>query len=184
MTSSCCWQMWNKLRWLIAVTSRWAAWRLKSPASGMFAQSFVQVNIKENNKGLRHWPLWGNPPVTGSSPHKGPVTRKMFPFDDVIMCRSVYIPWTACIGYQCSTTSVHAYENMLGQIMMTSSNGNIFRVTGHLCGEFTVPCEFPAQRPVTRSFDVFFDLRPNKRLSKQPLGWWFETPHVVIMTSM
>ena len=36
--------------------------------------------------------------------------------------------------------------------------------------------EFPAQRPVTPSFDVFFDLRPNKRLSKQPWGWWFETP--------
>ena len=36
-------------------------------------------------------------------------------------------------------------------------------------------CEFPAQRPVTWSFDVFFDLRPNKRLSKQPWGWWFET---------
>ena len=32
------------------------------------------------------------------------------------------------------------------------------------------PGEFPAQRPVTRSFDVFFDLRPNKRLSKQPWG--------------
>ena len=60
--------------------------------------------------------------------------------------------------------------------MMTSSNGNIFRVTGHLCGEFTGPGEFPAQRPVTRSFDVFFDLRLNKRLSKQPWGWWFETP--------
>ena len=26
--------------------------------------------------------------------------------------------------------------------------------------------EFPAQRPETRSFDVFFDLCPNKRLSK------------------
>ena len=36
--------------------------------------------------------------------------------------------------------------------------------------------EFPAQRPVTRSFDVFFDLRPNKQLSKQWWGWWFETP--------
>ena len=59
--------------------------------------------------------------------------------------------------------------------MMTSSNGNIFRVTGPLCGEFTGPCEFPKQRPVTRSFDVFFDLRLNKRLSKQPWGWWFET---------
>ena len=60
--------------------------------------------------------------------------------------------------------------------MMTSSNGNIFRVTGPLCGEFTGPGEFPTQRPVTRSFDVLFDLRLNKRLSKQPWGWWFETP--------
>ena len=59
--------------------------------------------------------------------------------------------------------------------MMTSSNGNIFRVTGPLCGEFTGPCEFPAQRPVTRSFGVFVDLHPNKRLSKQWWGWWFQT---------
>ena len=34
-------------------------------------------------------------------------------------------------------------------------------------GNSPVPGEFPAQRPVTQSFDVFFDLRPNKRLSKQ-----------------
>ena len=60
--------------------------------------------------------------------------------------------------------------------MMTSFNGNIFRVTGPLCGEFTGPGEVPAQWPVARSFDVFFDLRLNKRLSKQPWGWWFETP--------
>ena len=62
--------------------------------------------------------------------------------------------------------------------MMASSNGNIFRVTGHLSGEFTGddPSEFPAQRPVTRGFDVFFDLRLDKRLSKQSRGWWFEKP--------
>ena len=53
--------------------------------------------------------------------------------------------------------------------MMTSSNGNISRVTVHLCGEF------PTQRPINWSFDVFFDLRLNKRLSKQLWGWWFET---------
>ena len=34
-------------------------------------------------------------------------------------------------------------------------------------GNSPVPGEFPAQRPVARSFDVYFDLRPNKRLSKQ-----------------
>ena len=42
-------------------------------------------------------------------------------------------------------------------------------------GNSPVTGEFPAQRPVTRSFDVFFDLRLNKRLSKQSWGWWFET---------
>ena len=42
-------------------------------------------------------------------------------------------------------------------------------------GNSPVPGEFPAQRAVTRSFDVFFDLRLNKRLSKQWWGWWFET---------
>ena len=41
-------------------------------------------------------------------------------------------------------------------------------------GNSPVPGEFPAQRPVTRSFDVFFDLSLNKRLSKQWWGWWFE----------
>ena len=43
-------------------------------------------------------------------------------------------------------------------------------------GNSPVTGEFPPQRPVTRSFDVYFDLRPNKRLSKQSWGWWFETP--------
>ena len=42
-------------------------------------------------------------------------------------------------------------------------------------GNSPVPGEFPTQRPVTRSCDVFFDLRLNKRLSKQWWGWWFET---------
>ena len=37
-------------------------------------------------------------------------------------------------------------------------------------GNSPVPGEFPAQRPVTQSFDIFFDLRRNKRLSKQSWG--------------
>ena len=46
-----------------------------------------------------------------------------------------------------------------------------------LCGEFTGDCgEFTGDRPVTRSFDVFFDLRLNKRLCKQSRRRWFETP--------
>ena len=48
-----------------------------------------------------------------------------------------------------------------------------------LCvGNSPVSGEFPSQRPVTRSFDVFFDLRLNKQLSKQSWGWWFERPSI------
>ena len=43
-------------------------------------------------------------------------------------------------------------------------------------GNSPVTSEVPAQRPVTRSFDVFVDLHLNKRLSKQSWSWWFETP--------
>ena len=42
-------------------------------------------------------------------------------------------------------------------------------------GNSPVSGEFPAQRPVTQSFDIFFDLHLNKRLSKLSWGWWFET---------
>ena len=43
----------------IAMTSKWARWRLKSPASRLFTQPFIQAQIKENIKDPRHWPLWG-----------------------------------------------------------------------------------------------------------------------------
>ena len=59
--------------------------------------------------------------------------------------------------------------------MMTSSNGNISALLAICAGNSPVTGEFPAQRPVTRSFDVFLDLRLNKRLSKHSWGWWFET---------
>ena len=61
-------------------------------------------------------------------------------------------------------------------LMMASSNGNILSVTGLCAGNSPVTDEFPSERPVTRSFDVFFDMRLNKRLSKQPWRQWFETP--------
>ena len=59
--------------------------------------------------------------------------------------------------------------------MMTSSNENIFRVTGPLCGDSPVSDEFPSERPVARNFDIFFDLRLNQRLSKQSKRQWFMT---------
>ena len=48
-----------------------------------------------------------------------------------------------------------------------------------LCaGNSPVTSEFPSQRSVMQSFDVFFDLRLNKRFDKQSWGWWFETHQV------
>ena len=61
-------------------------------------------------------------------------------------------------------------------IMMTSSDGNISRVTGHLCGEFTGPRWIPCTKASDAELWFFFDLRMNKRLSKQSWGWWFESP--------
>ena len=57
--------------------------------SRLFAQTFVQAQIEEHIKAPCHWPLWGE--STGvDCPHKGPVTRKMLPFDDVIMMHFHY----------------------------------------------------------------------------------------------
>ena len=78
----------------ITVTSQWARLRLKSPASTLFTQPFIRVQIKETSK-LRVTGLCvGNSPGPVNSPHKGPVTRKMFPFDDVI------IRFSAAIHYK------------------------------------------------------------------------------------
>ena len=76
----------------ITMTSQWARLRLKSPTSRLFTQRFIQAQIKENIKAPRHWLCEGNSPV--NSTHKGPVTRKLFPFDDVIMSRqpAIYPP--------------------------------------------------------------------------------------------
>ena len=59
-------------------------------------------------------------------------------------------------------------------------------------GNSPVPGEFPTQRQVTQSFDVFFDVCPNKRLTKHSWGWWVETPspslwrhcHAIYMVSL
>ena len=97
--------------------------------------------------------------------------------------KSAYVlassPWCVSwvIFYFITSFDIHGLFLHVGiNCMMTLSYGNIFRVTGPLCGEFTGPGEFPTQRSVTRSFDVLFDLRLNTRLSKQPWGWWFDMP--------
>ena len=59
---------------------------------------------------------------------------------------------------------------------MTSSNGNIFCVTGHLYGEFTGPRWIPHTKASDAALLMFTLIcARKKRLSKQSWGWWFET---------
>ena len=59
--------------------------------------------------------------------------------------------------------------------MMTSPNWNVSALLALCVGNSPVTGEFASQRPVTRGFDVFFDLSLKKRLSKQFKRRWFET---------
>ena len=61
-------------------------------------------------------------------------------------------------------------------VMMMSSNGSIFRVTGALCGEFTGHRWIPLTKASDAELWCF--LWPVRwwMLSKQSWGWWFETP--------
>ena len=106
-------------------------------------------------RGVHRWPV--------NSLHKGPVTRRMFPFDDVIMC--------------CPSTTVLQWGEPEGDWSWWRHQMESFSALLALCGGggFTGPGEFPTQKLVAQSFDVFFDLRLNKQLSKQRWSWWFET---------
>ena len=84
---------------LILLTSlqwryKWARWRFKSPASRLFTQSGEDQRKHQSSasltfvRGIHRWPV--------NSPHKRPVTRKMFPFDDVIMTHAFSLHVSAC----------------------------------------------------------------------------------------
>ena len=63
-----------------------------------------------------------------------------------------------------------------GLCMMTSSNGNIICVTGHFVRGIHQSRWIPRTKASDAELWCFLHLRLNKRLSKQPRGWWFETP--------
>ena len=64
----------------------------------------------------RHWPLRGSHRGPVNSPHKWPVTRKMFPFDDVIMMR-FYVMTSSCFLVVCYSSHLfdfHARVHVTG----------------------------------------------------------------------
>ena len=67
----------------------------------------------------------------------------------------------------------HEYDD----IIWLRHQMEIFSALLAICaGNSPVTGEFPPQRSVKQSFDVFFDIRLNKWLSKQLWGWWIEMP--------
>ena len=76
----------------------------------------------------------------------------------------------------CNVPYIRCNPGTMRQVMMTSSNGNILRVTGHLCGEFTGHRWIPRTKASDAELWCFlWSASLNKRVSKQSWGWWFET---------
>ena len=86
------------------------------------------------------------------------------------MCEITSNYWSCCLRPHMIVWFKHSIGTWWRHQMETFS-----ALLAICAGNSPVPGEFPAQRPVTRGFDVFFDLRLNKRLGKQSWGWWFET---------
>ena len=160
-------------------------------------------------RGIHLWPM--------DSPLKGPVTRYMFPCDDVTIQWKHVIQSYGCHGASeaiprdvgdigpyltetkhskvrtddnvheftlsthCMITHAHGKDKEMGYLAATSTwwchQMETFSVLLVFCeGKPTITGGLPSQSPVTWSFDVFFDLRLNKRLSKQSSTLRFETP--------
>ena len=90
------------------------------------------------------------------------------------LCRGRFLEYSMCLILLWTEYVSFAKYPMCP--MMTSPNGNIHRVIGPLWGNPPVTGGFPSQRPVRRGFDIFFDVRLNKRLGKKSRCRWFETP--------
>ena len=101
-----------------------------------------------------------------------------FSFDKVDMYHVIdemrcFIHWMYGIRLKCKRMAPHTFLTF----SWWRHPMKTFSALLALCaGNSPATGEFITQRPVTRRFAYFFDLRLNKRLSKQSRGWWFETP--------
>ena len=81
----------------------------------------------------------------------------------------------------CLSASIDVYKqivhrNRILTEVYTGWKKSYWELLAFCAGNSSVTGELPAQRPVTRSFDIFFDLHLNKRLSKQSRNRWFKAP--------
>ena len=152
-------------------------------------------------RGIHQWPV--------DSHHKGPVTRKHISFDDVIMkwasvnpdlCRHTplvinrlmsQVWYVFLVSYHLWLIPMkHSPSALLGvydERVLTWWRHQMETLSALLVicvGNSPATGKFASQRPVTRSFDVFFDLCLNKRLSKQSRGLVLWDAIVLMMTSL
>ena len=166
----------------------------------MFTRPFIQTQIKVNIKAPRHWPLCGEFTGTGEFPAQRASYAEnvsiWWRHHDLMFCRDglvaflLNVYWVICLAlrnfiylspfyqfaFSCSELNKVLVCHAVCHISWCRHQIETFSALLAICaGNSPVPGDFPAQRPMARSFDVFFDLRPNKRLSKHSWGWLFET---------
>ena len=90
-----------------------------------------------------------------------------------------FLPWSVLVQTEQIEVVSCSFNAITGMFFMPWWRHQLRTFSALLvlgAGNSSVTDEFPSQRPLTRDLDVFFDLRVNKRLSKQSQGWWLETP--------
>ena len=143
--------------WLL--TSQWPSWRLISPGLNSLFTRLFKLTSKKKTKPTLLALCKGNPPVAGG-----------FPSQRASNAKNVSREWHFQGVRHCQTGAVWAIYIMYMELWGSwwRHQMETFSALLALCaGNSPVTAEFPSQRPVTRSFDVFFDLRLNKRLSEQ-----------------
>ena len=129
----------TKAQW-IAVMSLWARWRLKPPAPRLFAVCSDVDKKNQNSTSLAF--LRGIRRSPADSHHKGPVTRKMLPFDDVIMDYYLTADHLACaLWWLCSRPPLDVLHNLASLIKRRDDGW---------CHDLILP----AKTPKTRQVDI------------------------------
>ena len=123
----------------------------------------------------RHWPFvrgiyW----LPVDSSHKGPVIRGFGVFM-VSLLDELFVEQTDEFPVIWDPHDAHYMTSLWWGTWWRNQMEKFSALLALFAGNSLVTGEFPVQRPVTRGFDVFCDLRLNKRLSKQSWGWWIET---------
>ena len=85
---------------IITMASQWARWHLKSPASRLFTQPFIQgADQRKHQRFASLAFVRGNHRWPGNSPHKWPVTRNRFLFDDVMTSGDETCNRHSCVAF-------------------------------------------------------------------------------------